>query len=254
MSFPDPVRRQTLQERVGNMPKAPIVGAAVLLAASLVGVVAGFSTCSPQPAFTVSMQDRQGDEARDAASGTAASDEEGAKQADDGPASREEGVKERQESAASAPATVAVYVSGAVENPGVYEVAEGSRVCDALEAAGGMRFDAAEGAVNLARKVSDGEQIVVPTQEQADAGMSASAADVAASPAAGASSASAGLVNINVAGVEELDTLAGIGPATAQAIVDEREANGPFSSIEDIQRVSGIGEKKFEKLKGSICV
>lgn len=62
------------------------------------------------------------------------------------------------------------------------------------------------------------------------------------------------LVNINTAGIEELDSLAGVGPATAQAIVDEREANGPFSSIEDIQRVSGIGEKKFEKLKESICV
>lgn len=104
------------------------------------------------------------------------------------------------------------------------------------------------GAVNLARKVADGEQVAVPTNEEVAAG-SVSAVDVEASAAA-----TPALVNINTAGVDELDALTGVGPATAQAIVDEREANGPFSSVEDIMRVSGIGEKKFTKLRESICV
>lgn len=253
MSFPEPMRRQMLHERVRNMPRAALVGAAVLFAVSLTGIIAGFSTCSPQPAFTISMQDRQDGGSEDAVAGKDISSEEGEKQADARAGQGEEG-KGQQENAVPVSATIAVYVSGAVESPGVYEIAEGSRVRDAIEAAGGMTFDAASGAVNLARKVSDGEQVAVPTQEQADSGLPVSKADASAASAAGVSSGSAGLVNINTAGVEELDSLPGVGPATAQAIVDERKENGLFTSAEDIQRVSGIGEKKFEKLKGSICV
>ena len=126
---------------------------------------------------------------------------------------------------------------------------------DAVEAAGGFAAEASQESVNLARKVSDGEQIFVLTVEEFEASPSSSSPSSGSSDAgAQASSGADGLVNINTAGLEALDSLPGVGPATAQAILDEREANGPFASIEDIQRVSGIGEKKYEKLKGSICV
>ncbi|MFR1640007.1 MAG: helix-hairpin-helix domain-containing protein [Eggerthellaceae bacterium] len=117
------------------------------------------------------------------------------------------------------------------------ELKEGSRVQDAVEAAGGFAENAAPDALNLARVVADGEQVIVPTIEQQEA----SAAGAAASEA---SASSGGLVNINAATAAELDALPGIGPATAEKIVADREANGPFSAIEDIKRVSGIGEKK----------
>lgn len=146
-----------------------------------------------------------------------------------------------------APSVVFVHVGGAVADPGVRELKEGSRVQDSVEAAGGFAENAAPDALNLARVVADGEQVIVPTIEQQEA----SAAGAAASEA---SASSGGLVNINAATAAELDALPGIGPATAEKIVADREANGPFSAIEDIKRVSGIGEKKYADLAGSICV
>lgn len=250
MPFPEPMRRPTLQNRLKSVPKPALAGAALLLAASLVGVVVGFSTCSPQPAFTISLQDQKNEgNAGDMQGGRGDGDEAAAEAS---AAYEGEDVPARAE-ASSEPDRIAVYVSGAVANPGVYDLPEGSRVNDALAAAGGMRDDAAADAVNLARKISDGEQIAVPTEDQAASGSFASSAD-APSASSGAGGAEKSVVNINTATVEELDSLPGIGPATAQAIIDEREANGPFSSVQDIQRVSGIGEKKFEKLEGSICV
>ena len=124
--------------------------------------------------------------------------------------------------AVEAKAQVYVYVTGAVANPGVYSLDEGLRVCDAVEAAGGLTEDADASTVNLG---------------------SADGAAVASS-----------LVNINTADASALETLSGVGSATAQAIISDREQNGPFSTIEDLMRVDGIGEKKFAKLKDSICV
>ena len=146
-------------------------------------------------------------------------------------------------------AQVYVYVTGAVENPGVYSLDEGLRVCDAVEAAGGLTEDADASTVNLARVLSDGEHIDLPTKAEVEAAL-------AQGPAGGASGAAAAtsLVNINTADASALETLSGVGSATAQAIISAREQNGPFSSIEDLMRVDGIGEKKFAKLKDSICV
>ena len=146
-------------------------------------------------------------------------------------------------------AQVYVYVTGAVTNPGVYSLDEGLRVCDAVEAAGGLAEDADASTVNLARVLSDGEHIDLPTKAEVEAAL-------AQGPAGGASGAAAAtsLVNINTADASALETLSGVGSATAQAIISDREQNGPFSSIEDLMRVDGIGEKKFAKLKDSICV
>lgn len=150
---------------------------------------------------------------------------------------------------AEASAEVWVHVVGAVRHPGVQRLASGTRVADAVEAAGGLLGNAAADGVNLARVVQDGEQIVVPTRDQwAAGGPTASASgDARAGPGGGK-------VDINSADVARLDTLPGVGPATAQRIVTDREANGPFASVEDLGRVPGIGEKKLDALKDLICV
>lgn len=146
-------------------------------------------------------------------------------------------------------AQVYVYVTGAVANPGVYSLDEGLRVCDAVEAAGGLTEDADASTVNLARVLSDGEHIALPTKAEVETAL-AQGSEGGAGGAAVASS----LVNINTADASALETLSGVGSATAQAIISDREQNGPFSTIEDLMRVDGIGEKKFAKLKDSICV
>lgn len=139
-----------------------------------------------------------------------------------------------------------VDVDGAVASPGVVEVPAGSRVADAIDAAGGLTEEADVSGVNRAAPLADGEKVYIPRAGEA--------VQAPGSSAASSEGTSEALVNINTAGLSELDELPGIGPATAQAIIDEREANGPFTSIEDIMRVSGIGEKKFEKLADRICV
>ena len=157
----------------------------------------------------------------------------------------------------AAPAPLRVQVGGAVAAPGVYDLAEGARVLDAVEAAGGFAEGAARDALNLARAVSDGEQVVVPSeadiaaQEAVSAGAGGAAAGAGASAAAGGAG---GKVNINTASAAQLDTLPGVGASTAEKIVADREANGPFKTVEDLKRVSGIGDKKFAALADAICV
>lgn len=135
--------------------------------------------------------------------------------------------------------TVFVHVGGAVVEPGVRELAEGARVQDAVDAAGGFADGAARDALNLARVLADGEQIVVPSQEEA-----------VSEPA----SPTGGKIDLNRATAAELDALPGVGPSTAEKIVADREANGPFRTVEDLKRVSGIGDKKFADLADLVCV
>lgn len=153
---------------------------------------------------------------------------------------------------ASEPApTIVVHVGGAVAEPGVRELEEGARVQDAVDAAGGFAEGAARDELNLARVLVDGEQIVVPSLEEADA--TAGAASDGGGGATGASSAG-DKVNLNRATAAELDALPGVGPSTAEKIVADREANGPFRTVEDLKRVSGIGDKKFADLADLVCV
>lgn len=158
---------------------------------------------------------------------------------------------------AGVPAELVVYVCGAVRRPGVVRLPDGSRVADALELAGGPTARAELSAVNLAAKVGDGQQIVVPEKAAAGdpaaatpggAAASAAAASGAAAPAAGA------LVNINTASLSELESLSGVGPSTAQKIIDYRTANGGFTSIEQLMEVPGIGDAKFAAVKDSITI
>lgn len=139
--------------------------------------------------------------------------------------------------------TVLVHVDGAVAAPGVYELPADARANDAVVAAGGLAPGADTSSINLAAPVGDGDKVHVPVEGEA-----------APSGSPEGEGASGGPVNINTATVEELDELPGVGEATARAIVEEREANGPFLVPEDIMRVSGIGEKKYERLAGEICV
>lgn len=143
--------------------------------------------------------------------------------------------------------TIVVHVGGSVLAPGVYELAESARVQDAIEAAGGFGEQAATDALNLARVLTDGEHVVVPTLSEVEGA-------AAAAPPGGAAAPGGGKVNINAASAAELDALPGIGMSTAEKIVADRQANGPFAAIEDLKRVSGIGDKKYAALADSICV
>ncbi len=153
----------------------------------------------------------------------------------------------------TAPATVWVHVAGAVHAPGLYELSGGARVGDAVKAAGGVIPAGCLDAVNLARVLADGEQVYVPTAEEVAVG-SISGAGVEGQASAGGESANGTSIDINTASASELVALPGVGPATADKIVTDRETNGPFTSPEDIMRVTGIGEKKFEAIRDLITV
>lgn len=150
------------------------------------------------------------------------------------------------------PNKVVVHIDGQVAAPGVYELVEGeARVNDAILAAGGLTADADTSSLNLASKVADGQKIYVPAVGEQQVAAEGSGV-VAAS--GGVASSGGGLININLATVDELQVLSGVGEATAKAIVEDRQNNGQFTCIEDLMRVSGIGEKKFEKIRDRICV
>jgi competence protein ComEA len=144
--------------------------------------------------------------------------------------------------AASGAAGVLVDVAGRVRRPGVYRLAAGSRVHQAIAAAGGARADADLGALNRAAAVVDGQQVLVPATGPPDMG---SGGGGSRSGAGG----SGARVSINSADVAALDELPGIGPVTAQHIVDEREQSGPYASIDDLDRVSGVGPATIESLR-----
>jgi competence protein ComEA len=159
------------------------------------------------------------------------------------------------EAGGAAQADVVVYVCGAVRAPGVVRLPAGARVADALALAGGATGKAELAAVNLAAVVTDGQQILVPERGAAVAVAPAAGAAGAAGPSAGAGGTVAGpIVNLNTASQAELETLSGVGPATAQKIIEYRDANGGFKSIEDVKNVSGIGDAKFAAMKDSITV
>lgn len=153
----------------------------------------------------------------------------------------------------TAESEVYVDVDGAVASPGVYRLKDGARVAQAIDAAGGLTPEADVTGLNRASKVADGQKIYVPKVGEQQTIAAGDGADGGAVAASGAKDAAA-LVNINTASAAELQTLSGIGPSMAQSIIDERTKNGPFVSVDDLMRVSGIGEKKLAKIKDCICV
>lgn len=141
-----------------------------------------------------------------------------------------------------------VHVAGAVVTPGVYELASGSRVDDAVRIAGGPEADAELDGLNLAAPVVDGQRVYVPVVGEIDPAVVPSGID----PDAG--EVPSGPLDLNTATIEQLDSLPGVGPATASAIVDDRERNGPFATVDDLERVPGIGPAKLAALRDLVTV
>jgi competence protein ComEA len=174
-----------------------------------------------------------------------------------------------------APAEVVVHVAGAVKKPGVYHLKADARNDDALQAAGGPAADANTDGINLAEHVKDGTQLYIPTRkEQPTGGAPETAAPTtsgktgstatphppAAKPAEKSSKTgkltdpSQGQINLNTADAEQLQRIPGIGPAMAERIIAFRKENGGFKTAEDLMLISGIGEKKFERMKPFVKV
>lgn len=141
---------------------------------------------------------------------------------------------------------IVVHITGAVPRPGVYALPKGARVQDGISAAGGFLAEAEKTNINLAQSLEDGEKLDIPFIE--------GASPVLATPLPEVVSSTIELVNVNTASIAELDTLPGIGPTTAQKIIDYRTQNGHFLNIEDIINVSGIGPATYERLKDLITV
>jgi competence protein ComEA len=141
------------------------------------------------------------------------------------------------------PPQLVIDVAGAVRRPGLYRLPQGSRIADAVARAGGATGKAALDGVNLAAPLADGEQVVVPARIPG-------AASTAASSVSGAPSS--GPVSLSTATAEQLDALPGIGPVTAQKIVDYRTQHGAFHSVDELDAISGIGPAKLDQLRGLV--
>jgi competence protein ComEA len=157
-------------------------------------------------------------------------------------------------------APIEVHVVGAVPRPGLYELAEGARTQDAIDAAGGLLADANSDTLNLAALITDGQQLVVPYKDGRDV-QSADGVDL---PSTGDGTApeateapvdngNGDLLNLNTATLEELEALPGVGPTLAQRILDYRDQNG-FYAVEDLMNVSGIGQSTFNQIKDLVTV
>ncbi len=251
MAFQDSAESLAEKLHLSRVPRPVFAAIALVLALVVALAVFAFAT-SPGSGFEV----------------TAASDETAAQSAEDAgeEEARADGAGGGSDTSPAPPAAdgedvvlpaggdatarrVCIHVDGCVAAPGVYYLEAGSRVIDAVTAAGGATDEARTDAVNLAQEVQDGQQIVIPSRVDDQAASSSSQASGGLSP-----SGDDGLVNINTATAEELETLKGVGAATAEKIIADREANGPFKSIDDLTRVSGIGEKKLSAMRDRLCL
>ena len=140
---------------------------------------------------------------------------------------------------------IIIHIAGCVENEGVYEVKKNSRISDAIDIAGGLTSDANIKSINLAQKLNDGQKIYIPNINEDIEEYTGDDTNLFEYNE---------LININTATQTQLETLPGIGPSTADKIIQYRKENGNFKNIEDIKNVSGIGDSKYENIKDKICV
>ena len=175
---------------------------------------------------------------------------------------RDSSGKSAEASSGGSSGKIAVYVCGEVKNPGVYELTDGTRICDAVEAAGGFTKQAGREYWNLAEPLTDGQMLCVPTeaeaqkrQEEADSlQQTSSGAGNTSKGFGGDTSGETTLVNINTADATLLTSIPGIGQVRAEAVIAYRQEHGSFQRIEDIKKVSGIGDALFAKMKDHITV
>jgi competence protein ComEA len=209
----------SLGDRLSSLSRNELVGLAVVVAVTLGGVGLWYTRSLPKPVAV------QATPAAVAASGVVAV----------------------AGSPSPSPVPLFVDVAGWVRHPGVYEFATGQRVIDAIDAAGGARPGADLAALNLAAPLTDGTQILVPKSGPAPAGGGTTI------PGTGDAGGGA-LVNVNTASATELETLDGIGEVIAAAIVDYRTQNGPFTSVDQLEDVSGIGPSTLEAIRDAVTV
>jgi len=155
---------------------------------------------------------------------------------------------------APTPAPLIVHIAGAVVDPGVYRLPPESRLVDAVQLAGGLTADAAIAWVNLAAPLQDGQQIVIPFAQSAEAAVDGQQAAQRTAPTVQVIAPDPGRININTASEQELDTLPGIGPSLAARIVTYRREHDGFDEPRELLEVSGIGEATFAELADCICV
>ena len=244
-------KRGTMWKKIGNIIGKKAEGRAIVLASVTVVLTGILFGCGAKSDTVIPLDrviEKSGgvvDNAVDG-SGTAGPAEAGRMEAglaETGISATQNGVVSQVDAAGSSRENIIyVHVCGAVKEPGVVEIASGSRAQAAVEAAGGFREDADRDYVNLASLVSDGEQLYIPTLEEAGERKASQEA------------AESGLVNINTADVSRLCTLPGIGESRAGDIIAYRQEHGSFADIEEIMQVPGIKESTFEKLKNLITV
>lgn len=231
---------------VGLLAVAALV--IVLLGQQLLGVISG--EVFADSGILVEAGDTSGDQITQDSSNT--SDGQGSKEGSAGDVSDSD--KDANAQTASS-RSIYVDVVGQVKNPGMYELTEGARLAVAVEMAGGFTKKADRASVNQAQILTDGQQVVVAEKQSEPSSLTSqaktSSSGASTSSAAGSTGAK---VNINTADAAALTSLSGIGDVTAQKIIADREANGAFKKPEDIKRVSGIGDKKYEAIADFICV
>ena len=157
-------------------------------------------------------------------------------------------------SSSTASGTIVVDVKGAVQKEGVYTLKEGSRVSDAIAKAGGLTQEADKKSINLAQKVTDEAIIYVAKTDENISVVSQASASTSGNSSATSTSSQSDKINLNTASLEDLKKISGIGDKRAQDILDYRDSQGGFKSVDELTNVSGIGEKTLEKLKNDVTV
>lgn len=273
--LPRPSASISLQERVHRLREHPKISAgAAIIAATMLGLVwhqtntqsSGSSSAAPSSATAANTQARSatsgqtpnGASPGTTANGSSANNPAGNRSSDGSAESTTGG------GATTSQTKVIVHVAGAVISPGLLTLPSTTRVGGAIDAAGGIRPDADMERINLASPIVDGTRIYVPVQGQpvpitegTPAPAAATATGATGAPAGGSVSgagSTGGLVNLNTATQAELETLPGIGPSMATAILEQRSSVGRFTSIEELKSVRGIGEKRFADLANKVTI
>jgi competence protein ComEA len=217
----------SLRDRLDTLSRGELAGLAVVLVVALAGAGLWFTRSLPRP---IQVAETAATAPSAAASGLVAT-------------GSSPGVSTSPSPSA---APLIVDVTGQVRKPGVYEFAAGARVIDAVERAGGAREQADLTLLNLAAPLTDGQQILVPKQGAAITAVSGAGTATGGTPGA--------LVNINTADEATLETLNGVGPVTAAAIIEYRTENGPFAAVDELDAVSGIGPATLAELRDQVTV